>query len=308
MSEADHSHIAKEKSESAKRVFKSKKMPDFAAIHSKQINKMEGIAESLARKKERALYLTTPDGKKSSSQNENKEKELVLDQELSHIEKSESNVGINESKVENEPDSVIAEEKVVEIPPEIEPEPAEAQPDDLMIESEPELASDVVDHVPLVTKTVSVPPVTTVSKPIANVIPQKSLTKLQFKHKIQFAGTRPTKTDGQRTPVYKFAAKSALTAIKQGQDVAVKPVNLTERMKTNAAPSSHSHETSKIELPSHNATKMTLNTKPNREEQHRSMYKANRVCNDTRRTGILKGVRLNKRFELQMAYRNMKKE
>lgn len=42
-------------------------MPDFAAIHAKQINKMESLTDNLARKQERALYLTTPDGFKAGS-------------------------------------------------------------------------------------------------------------------------------------------------------------------------------------------------------------------------------------------------
>lgn len=47
-------------------------MPDFAAIHSKQISKMESIADNLARKQERALYLTTPDGVKTTPSDMNK--------------------------------------------------------------------------------------------------------------------------------------------------------------------------------------------------------------------------------------------
>lgn len=59
-SDADYSLMKSEKVESTKKAFKSKKMPDFAAIHSKQINKMESIADNLARKQERAIQLTTP--------------------------------------------------------------------------------------------------------------------------------------------------------------------------------------------------------------------------------------------------------
>lgn len=39
-------------------------MPDFKSIHDKQFKKMESIVESVARKQERAILLTTPNSPK----------------------------------------------------------------------------------------------------------------------------------------------------------------------------------------------------------------------------------------------------
>lgn len=130
-------------------------------------------------------------------------------------------------------------------------------------------------------------------KPFAFVAPAQSTDKGL---KIQFNKTRPVKADAQNTSVFTFAAKNAVAAMKQGSDLLVKPVSLAK--KTQNASSSGSFNTTQ------GSKTVMMTSKADREEKHKSLYKANRLCGEAKRTGMLKGVRLNKRFELQMAFRN----
>lgn len=305
---------------------------------------MESIADNLARKQERALYLTTPDGVKQtpSDMNKGELKKNLTECEFyenfvsasTSVKKQKLEYNSSDIPVRNEtvPLSSVVEPKAstsktlthvseekseeafeVEKSSELsslEPKETEIIEDDLnVIETEDETLStellsesatvptDIVKYKAVIAKPVS--------RPLATVAPQKSLNNAQFKHKLQLNWNRPTKVEGQKAPVFSFAAKSALAALKEGKDALVQPVNLANKMHNVTHGATKSNVTA-MELPQTSRTAMKV--KPNREEQHKHMYKANKMCNNGRKNeGMLKGVRLNKRFELQMAYRNMKK-
>lgn len=164
---------------------------------------------------------------------------------------------------------------------------------------EPVEPVEIVKHRAVIVKPIVV-------KPLAKIAPQKSVEKVHLKPKLQFGGARPPKHEGQKTPVFSFAARSALAALKTGKDTLVKPVNLSKQLH-NVTQGPTSSNMSTVELPT--TSRSTVKVKETREERHKNMYKSNRLCGDGRRNGeILKGVRLNKRFMLQMASRNVKDE
>uniref|UniRef100_A0A336MFU7 CSON014843 protein n=1 Tax=Culicoides sonorensis TaxID=179676 RepID=A0A336MFU7_CULSO len=320
-----------------KHTFKSKKMPDFAAIHSKQINKMESIADNLARKQERAILLTTPDGpkvgrsahKKVSSSSKKKQLEYSitetkpkmenekLSEEYENIDAIPLPVEMDENEIENKSNEEKIGETVQkhdqdEIIKEIVSDQQtgvnekKAKIDENKTESkdsdENEAQDNPIEDVIEKPRAVIAKPV---RKPTATVAPTKTLDKISFKHRVNFTH-KPGKVEGQKTPVFKFAAKSALNDLKEGKETIVKPLKLGERLHNVSSaqgPSTSMKKANTSQLPVTNP-KQKLNC----EENHRNLYKANKVCVERKRNGILQGVRLNKRFQLQMAYRDMKKE
>lgn len=198
---------------------------------------------------------------------------------------------VSEEKPEEmikEPEEMIKEDKNYELEspePEIKETETVMQAEAVAIKAVP---SETVQAKAVVAKPVA--------KPFATVAPTKSVEKVQFKPKLQFSGARSTKATVS-TPLFKFGAKSTIATLKDGKDALVKPVNMT------ALPSTSTNTTAKVGLPA--GSRSVMKPKTNREEMHKNLYKANKLCGDGRRTGMLKGVRLNKRFELQMAYRNM---
>uniref|UniRef100_A0A336N9E3 CSON009868 protein n=1 Tax=Culicoides sonorensis TaxID=179676 RepID=A0A336N9E3_CULSO len=313
LSDADYTQTKK------KHTFKSKKMPDFAAIHSKQINKMESIADNLARKQERAILLTTPDRSKiggsayrkdSSSSKQNQleysitetkpkiENEKVSE-EYGNIDAIPLPVNMEENEIEetsNEEKSlqkqdqdeikeIVSEEQAVDEEEvksdEIETENKDC--DELVAQDSIQLKVEIEKPRAVIAKPVR--------KPTATVAPTKALDKISFKHRVNLTH-KPAKLDGS---VFKFAAKTALSDLKEGKETNLKPLKLGEQGSMKKGNTS--------QLPVTNSKQIL-----NREENHRNLYKANKVCVERKRSGILQGVRLNKRFQLQMAYRDMKKE
>ncbi|XP_063704516.1 muscle M-line assembly protein unc-89-like [Culicoides brevitarsis] len=284
LSDADYTLLKKENS--AKKTFKSKKMPDFASIHSKQINKMESIADNLARKQERAMALTTPDRKKAPSDTKN---DLSTEVPSTSTEIASSTILTH-----------ISEEKIDEPKQKVEETPIETE----QIEEQP---APVLDSEPNHKKSAIPKPMTSIKPQKSDEKPKKPLGQIQFKAKIQFA-TERKKVEGQKTPVFNFAARSAVADIKRGKENGlVKPVNLVSKLNSTTQAAGGS---TKTHIPMPSTSQTATKAKSSREERHKNLYKANKLCGNGKEggKGLLQGVRLNKRFELQMAYRNMKKE